>query len=78
MDETALYEALQQGRLAAPASDVFIQEPPGDNPLLTLNNFIAMPHSAGQTPEGLRRMGEITAENALRVLRGEAPLYRVA
>jgi D-3-phosphoglycerate dehydrogenase len=73
-----LYEALQQGRLAGAASDVFIQEPPGDNPLLTLDNFIAMPHSAGQTPEGLRRMGEITAENALRVLRGEAPLYRVA
>ena len=78
VDETALYEALQQGRLAGAASDVFIQEPPGDNPLLTLNNFIAMPHSAGQTPEGLRRMGEITAENALRVLRGEAPLYWVA
>jgi D-3-phosphoglycerate dehydrogenase len=78
VDETALYEALQQGRLAGAASDVFIQEPPGDNSLLTLDNFIAMPHSAGQTPEGLRRMGEITAENALRVLRGEAPLYRVA
>ena len=78
VDESALYEALKQGRLAGAASDVFIQEPPGEHPLLTLPNFIATPHSAGQTPEGLRRMGEITAENALRVLRGEAPLYRVA
>jgi D-3-phosphoglycerate dehydrogenase len=78
VDELALYEALKQGHLAGAASDVFIQEPPGEHPLLTLANFIATPHSAGQTPEGLRRMGEITAENALRVLRGEAPLYRVA
>ncbi len=78
VDENALYEALRSGKLAGAATDVFVQEPPGDNPLLTLPNFIAMPHSAGQTPEGLRRMGEITAENALRVLRGQEPLYRVA
>ncbi len=78
VDEMALYEALSQGKLAGAASDVFVKEPPGDNPLLKLENFIAMPHSAGQTVEGLRKMGEITAENALRVLRGEEPLYRVA
>jgi D-3-phosphoglycerate dehydrogenase len=78
VDEAALHEALAEGRLAGAASDVFQKEPPGDNPLLALDNFIATPHSAGQTTEGLRRMGEITAENALRVLRGEAPLYRVA
>ena len=78
VDESALHEALRTGIIAGAASDVFHKEPPGDNPLLKLDNFIAAPHSAGQTPEGLRRMGEITAENALRVLRGEAPLYRVA
>ena len=38
----------------------------------------AMSHCCGQTPEGLCRMGEITGENVLRVLRGEEPLYRVA
>ncbi len=78
VDEAALYEALKSGGIAGAASDVFIREPPGGHPLLTLENFIAMPHSGGQTPEGLRRMGEITAENALRVLRGQEPLYRVA
>jgi D-3-phosphoglycerate dehydrogenase len=77
-DEAALYEALKSGRLAGAAADVFTNEPPHQNPLLQLENFIAMPHSAGQTPEGLRRMGEITAENILRVLRGEEPLFRVA
>ncbi len=78
VDEAALYEALRSGAIAGAASDVFMHEPPRGSPLLTLDNFIAMPHSAGQTPEGLRRMGEITAENVLRVLRGEEPLYRVA
>lgn len=78
VDETALYAALKQGRIAGAAVDVFQQEPPGMSPLLELDNFIATPHCAGQTEEGLRRMGEITAENAMRVLRGEKPLYAVA
>jgi D-3-phosphoglycerate dehydrogenase len=78
VDEAALAAALRQGRLAGAASDVFSKEPPGDNPLLSLENFIATPHSAGQTEEGLRRMGEITAENVLRVLAGAAPLFQVA
>ena len=77
VDEAALYEALRAGRLGGAATDVFVHEPPGDSPLLTLPNFLATPHSAGQTPEGLRRMGEITAENVLRVLRGQKPLYAV-
>lgn len=77
VDEAALYNALKSGHLAGAATDVFTKEPPGDSPLLTLDNFIAMPHSGGQTPEGLRRMGEITAENVLRVLSGAEPLYRV-
>ena len=70
--------ALRQGRLAGAGLDVFTTEPPSrENPLLDLDNVVLAPHSAGQTEEGLRRMGEITAENVLRVLRGEEPLYRV-
>jgi D-3-phosphoglycerate dehydrogenase len=76
LDEAALAEALAGGRLAGAASDVFQREPPGASPLLALENFIATPHSAGQTEDGLRKMGEITAENALRVLAGGDPLYR--
>lgn len=78
VDESALYAALQAGEIGGAATDVFLREPPGDNPLLGVPNFIAAPHSAAQTPEGLRRMGEITAENALRVLRGQKPLCQVA
>jgi phosphoglycerate dehydrogenase-like enzyme len=56
---------------------VFAQEPPGPHPLLALENFIATPHIAGQTPEALQRMGENTGENVLRVLRGDKPLFVV-
>lgn len=78
VDEAALYDALVAGHIAGAAADVFAQEPPTGSPLLTLPQFIASPHSAGQTKEGLQRMGEVTAENALRVLRGEEPLHRIA
>ncbi len=77
VDEAALADALRTERLAGAASDVFVHEPPGAHPLWALRNFIATPHSAGQTGDGLRKMGEITAENALRVLVGGVPLFRV-
>jgi len=77
VDEAALADALQSGHLAGAASDVFVHEPPDAHPLFALPNFIATPHSAGQTGDGLRKMGEITAENALRVLAGGVPLFRV-
>ena len=78
VDEGALYSALKHNQIAGAASDVFVNEPPGQNPLLALENFIAFPHSAGQTHEGLRAMGAITCDNALKILRGEEPQYRVA
>ena len=78
VDESALYEALRSGHLCGAASDVFVREPPGASPLLTLDTFIATPHVAGQTVEGLRRMGEVTAENALLVLQGKPARFAVA
>lgn len=75
VDEAALAEALSAGKLAGAAADVFVQEPPGDHPLLRLDNFIATPHVGGYTAEGQRRMGEVTAENVIRVLQGQRPLY---
>ncbi len=78
VDESALYDALRSGHLGGAASDVFVHEPPGESPLLTLDTFIATPHVAGQTVEGLRRLGEVTAENALLVLQGEPPRFAVA
>ncbi len=77
VDEAALYEALKNGQIAGAASDVFVKEPPGDSPLLTLDNFVAMPHCGSQTPESKRRMTETTAQNIRRVLKGDEPLYPI-
>ena len=77
VDEGALFEALKHDQLAGAALDVFEVEPPGANPLFGLDNFIAAPHSAGQTNEGLNAMGQITCDNAMKMLKGEEPLFRV-
>jgi len=77
VDEAALTAALRAGTIAGAATDVFLQEPPKGSPLLGAPNFIATAHLAGQTVAGLRKMGEIAAENALRVLQGRPPLFQV-
>ena len=77
IDEQALYEALAQGRLAGAACDAFTQEPPGDNPLLGLDNFIATPHIGSATLQTTLRMGLMASQNALAVLRGERPAHVV-
>ncbi|MFW6054840.1 MAG: NAD(P)-dependent oxidoreductase, partial [Thermodesulfobacteriota bacterium] len=46
-----LYEAMTTGKVAGAAMDVFKEEPPGDNPLLKLDNFVATPHLGASTLE---------------------------
>ena len=77
VNEQALYEALTEGKLAGAASDVFMHEPPGDNPLLGLDNFIATPHIGASTRQARVRVGRMAAENVLTVLRGERPEHVV-
>jgi len=78
VDEAALYTSLSEGRIAGAAMDAFVKEPPGPKtPLLTLDNFIATPHVAGATHEAMRRMATDLAEEIVRVLSGERPLYAV-
>src|SRR5436189_5706493 len=77
VDESALCEALQAGRLTAAAADVFANEPPGDNPLLMLPNFIATPHIGASTLEAQVSVAFDVAEEVAAVLAGDLPRYAV-
>jgi phosphoglycerate dehydrogenase-like enzyme len=78
VDEAALIEALEEGRLRGAGVDVYSQEPPDmQSPLLHLDNVIATPHVAGMTYETIRRRIEACFANVARIADGEPPLYQV-
>jgi len=64
VDEAALLDALNGGRLKGAGLDVQLREPPrADDPLLTCDRLILTPHSAATTQEGMVRMAVATARN---------------
>jgi D-3-phosphoglycerate dehydrogenase len=77
VDEGALLEALVGGHLAGAGLDVYSEEPIGrDHPLLGRENVVLTPHMAAHTEDALRAMS-LVAEDVLRVLEGQEPVYRV-
>lgn len=78
VDGEALREALDSGRLAGAALDVWDPEPPAaDLPLLRHPAVIATPHMAASTREGRNRSHADAARQALQVLRDERPDHLV-
>jgi len=76
IDESALYDALTEGKILAAGLDVFDQEPPQpDNPLFKLDNVILSAHLAGPTFESNIARVRNAFDNVQRVARGEDPLW---
>ena len=70
IDEIAINEALNSGKVAIYATDVFEKEPPdADNPLLKNENVIITPHIGAQTLEGNLRASVQAAEAVIEVLK---------
>ena len=78
VDEAALIEALENGRLAGAGLDVTDPEPVApDSPLFKLPNVIVTPHYAPTTVESATRVSKIAAENINAVLAGQEPVGRI-
>lgn len=78
VDQHALEDALQEGRIGGAGIDVIEQEPPtGDEPLLTLPNAVVTPHIAWYSEESHRRNQEHAMDELVRVLQGRRPRYVV-
>ena len=76
VDEAALLEALQTGRIAGAGLDVFEKEPvTPDNPLVDLPNVLWLPHAGGSSEEGIRRVGEGSAEQMAWLAEGYWPRH---
>lgn len=72
VDEAALAEALNSGRLAGAALDVLSSEPPNpDNPLLTAAHCVITPHLGWATVSARRRLMRIVVDNVRAFLQGE-------
>lgn len=71
VDETAVADALRDGRLGAYCADVMGCEPPkADNPLLTCDNAFITPHIAWATKEARQRLMDIARANIKAFIEG--------
>lgn len=78
VDQRALYEALRSGKIAGAALDVTDPEPIApDDPLLSLDNCLIVPHMASASIATRTKMATMAAENLIAGLRGEMPPHPV-
>jgi D-3-phosphoglycerate dehydrogenase / 2-oxoglutarate reductase len=70
IDHDALQRALESGKVAGAALDVFPEEPLTEHPLFGMNGVIVTPHLGASTAEAQDRAGVITAEQVVAALEG--------
>ena len=76
VDQKALYQALKSRQILRAALDVTEVEPiPLDDPLLTLDNLIIVPHIGSLVLSVRRQMMSMAVENLISGLRGDKILY---
>ena len=63
LDEAALLDALESGKLGAAALDVFLQEPDLDPRFLKLKNVLLQPHQSSGTVETRKAIGQLQRDN---------------
>ena len=72
IDEQALADALQSGKVAAAGLDVYQEEPPANSPLIGLPNVSHTPHLGASTQEAQKNVGIEMVEQIADALRGVA------
>jgi D-3-phosphoglycerate dehydrogenase / 2-oxoglutarate reductase len=70
IDEAALKDALDSGKVAGAALDVFPSEPMTENPLFAYTNVVVTPHLGASTAEATDRAGYQSAEQVVAALTG--------
>jgi D-3-phosphoglycerate dehydrogenase len=78
IDEAALLSALNSGKVAGAALDVFEKEPPGLTDLVSHPRVIGTPHIGAQTAEAQSRAAEDIASEVLPALQGKPLRWKVA
>src|SRR5580698_5602944 len=77
IDGEALRKAIESGKVAGAALDVFQTEPPVGEPLLEFENVLATPHIGGSTEEAQEAVGVRIAEQVRDYLRDGIALNAV-
>ena len=77
IDETALVAALNSGKVAGAALDVYAVEPPGETEAVLHPKVIAMPHIGAQTAEAQSRASEDIANEVLSALQDKPLRWKV-
>ncbi len=77
VDEEALADALEAGRIFGAGLDVYAAEPPTQSRLLKCGCAVTMPHNSSNTPGALLAMGNGVVDAIIAVFEGRRPQYCV-